>query len=177
MTYEDCERAMKILQSGNTEQLEKLAEELPHFPECADSFLGRPWITNAIDVGSLQAIEWMLSRGVTLDIGDDDGYTPLHSAIERENADKYQVLELLLASKAPVDKRGIHGYTPAHLAAARNDVKALKLIASYGADLSIRTIIDEDATPLEEARNRGSSDAVAYLESLSSFRVRPDDKR
>ena len=54
------------------------------------------------------------------------------------------------------------------MAAARDDVDALRLLVAYGADLSIRTEIDNYATPLEEARVLGKRNAVAYLEGLPS---------
>ena len=52
------------------------------------------------------------------------------------------------------------------MAAARDDVEALRILVRYGADLSIRTDIDDYATPLEEARNLGKVNAATYLESV-----------
>jgi len=40
----------------------------------------------------------------------------------------------------------------------------------YGADLTIRTEIDDYATPLEEARNLGKLEAVKYLEGVVTRR-------
>jgi len=58
------------------------------------------------------------------------------------------------------------------MAAARNDVTALKIFVKYGADLSIRTDIDDYATPLEEARilhnlKFNCSYAIAFLENIT----------
>lgn len=52
------------------------------------------------------------------------------------------------------------------MAAARDDVDALRLLVAHGAGLSIRTEIDDYATPLEEARSLGKLDALSYLESV-----------
>ena len=83
-----------------------------------------------------------------------------------ELAAKYEILELLLKHKAPLNIQGaFNDWTPAHLAAARDDVEALKLLVKYRADLSIRTRIDDHATPLEEARTLKKRKAVYYLES------------
>ena len=41
------------------------------------------------------------------------------------------------------------------MAAARDDVEALRILAAHGADLTIRTDIDDYATPLEETRMLG----------------------
>jgi ankyrin repeat protein len=108
----------------------------------------------------------MLKKGVDLDFTDEEGYTPLHCAIDREAADRHEILDLLLRAGAPVNLKGIDDGTPAHRAAARDDVEALRILVRYGADLSIRTNIDDYATPIERARNLGSHNALLYLESV-----------
>jgi ankyrin repeat protein len=165
---EDYNYIMDILAGGTHRQFEELSEILDGFPEGTDDFIFNHWITNAIDCGSKLSIEWMLSKGVNLDFREEDGYTPLLSAIERNAPDKYDVLELLLQHGAPVNEQGINDWTPLHMAAARNDIKALSLMLKYGADLSIKTRIDDYATPLEEARILNCEEAVRYLESVSS---------
>jgi ankyrin repeat protein len=65
-----------------------------------------------------------------------------------------------------VNRKGINDWTPAHMAAARDDVEALRLLVRYGADLTIRTDIDDYSTPLEEARSMGKLNAASYLESV-----------
>jgi ankyrin repeat protein len=52
------------------------------------------------------------------------------------------------------------------MAAARDDVEALRLLVQYGADLNIRTDVDDYSTPLEEARSLGKRNAASYLESV-----------
>jgi len=115
----------------------------------------------------MSAIQWMLATGIDLSFRDEEGYTPLLSAIERRSDDRYEVLRLLLDAGAPVNRKGINDWTPAHMAAARDDVEALRLLVAHGADLTIRTEIDEYATPLEEARHLRRYRAVAFLESVA----------
>ncbi len=165
--YLEYDKAVEALQLGSDERLEELAGEIADFPMGVDSFIHRRWIINAIDMGSVGSIAWMLSKGIDLNFRDDDGYTALHSALERSVADRHHVLRLLLAAGAPVNRNGIHGYTPAHFAAAKGDVEALRLLIDHGADLSIRTEIDKYATPLEVARFRGRNDVVQFLESIA----------
>ena len=100
---------------------------------------------------------------------DQEGYTALHAALERD-ADRGDLLELLLTAGAPVNAKGINDWTPAHMAAARDDVEALRVLVAHGADLTIRTGIDDRATPLEEGRILGSRNAVRFLEDLESRR-------
>ncbi len=109
-----------------------------------------------------------MHRGVELDFLELDGYTPVHSVLERSRDDRLELLDLLLRAGAPVNRKGVNDWTPAHKAAASDDVAALRVLVEHGADLSIRTAIDDCATPLEEARILGKLAAVKYLESVST---------
>ena len=165
--YRDYAYVLNILSTGTREQLEGLEQLVDGFPQGVDPFIGRRWIINAIDTGSVRAVEWMLSRGVDLAFRDEEGYTPLHSAIDRRGPIRLEMLEQLLRAGAPVNLKGINDWTPAHMAAARDDVDALRLLVRFGADLSMRTEIDDYATPLEEARTLRCRKAVNYLKSVS----------
>jgi ankyrin repeat protein len=146
--YEQYEQIIDVLASGSLEQLESLAEQIEDFPHGTDDFIDRYWIINAIDCGSKLSVEWMLSKGVNLDFTDDEGVTPLSSAIDRENPDRYEIIELLIKHGVPINRKGFNDWTPLHQAAAREDIKALELLVKRGADLSVRTDIDDYATPL-----------------------------
>ncbi|WP_457334855.1 ankyrin repeat domain-containing protein [Rhizobacter sp. P5_C2] len=159
----DYDFAMGLLTRGDEPQLEELAQLLPEFPSGVDELLGRRWIINAIDCGSLRSISWILSRGVDLSFEDEEGYTVLHAAIDRRGSERHQCLRLLLEAGAPVNARGINGWTPAHMAAVRDDVETLRVLRAYGADFTIRTQIDNYATPLEEATRSRKTAAVAFL--------------
>lgn len=175
MSSDDYTLAQEVLRSGDRARLEELAALLDAFPEGVDSFIGRRWILNAIDLAPQSTIEWMLEKGVDLAFRDEEGYTPLLAAIDSKRVDRYELLELLLRAGAPVDLKGINDWTPAHLAAARDDVEALRILVAHGADLSVRTDIDDFATPLEEARIVGSRNAAAFLEDVASHRIAAGD--
>lgn len=162
----DYQYVCEILREGDAKKLEELAALVDGFPHGQDGWLHRAWLTNAIDLGALATIEWMLEQGVDVTYRDDEGYSPAHSALERRTPDRLVVLEMLLEHGASPNVRGIHGWTPAHMAAARDDVDALRLLVRHGADLSLRTLIDDDATPLEEARRLRKAAAVEYLERV-----------
>jgi len=167
MNPSDYTLALDGLKSGDVARLEELAARLDGFPDGVDSWLGRRWILHAIDVGATATIEWMLSRGVDLAFRDNEGYTAVLVAIESRRADRLNLLERLLSAGAPVNLKGINDWTPAHMAAARDDIEALQVLIAHGADLSIRTGIDDYATPLEEARHLGRLKAAAFLEGVS----------
>jgi hypothetical protein len=159
-------RIVAVLESGTCDQMEALVLEIPAFPNGEDPYLGRRWITSALGVGSRLAVAWMLRKRVDLSFCDPWGYTPIHTALEREREDKYELLDALLSAGASVNLKGANDWTPAHMAAARDDVKALRILVRHGADLTIRTDIDDHTTPLEEARNLGKTSAVSFLESV-----------
>lgn len=157
---------MQLLASGTLEQLETASATEHTFPDGVDDVVGRRWIINALDSGSSSAIYWILEKGISLDFIDAEGRSPLLAVLERNSPDKYSMLEKLLLAGAPVNKKAFNGYTPAHQAASWDDVEALRILVRYGADLSIRTDIDERATPLEIARIRRSRNAATYLRSV-----------
>lgn len=162
--YREYERIMGVLACGRHDELTNLSREVDGFPNGVDGFIDRLWITNAIDCGSKLAVEWMIGRGVDLNFRDEEGYTVLHSVLERHRDDKHEVLRALLEAGAPVNAFGVNGWTPAHMAAACEDIEALKLLIEHNADLTIRTNIDDYSTPLEEARLLGKEKSVRFLE-------------
>lgn len=165
--YREYEEIIGVLACGGHEELSSLSRKVDGFPDGVDGFIGRHWITNAIDCGSKLSVEWMIGQGVNLNLRDEEGYTVLHSALERHRDDRHEILRALLQAGAPVNAFGVNGWTPAHMAAAREDIEALKLLIEHNADLSIRTNIDDYSTPLEEARLLGKEKSVRFLEEHS----------
>jgi ankyrin repeat protein len=163
----DYDEAMNSIINGDLKHLQFLTSEHEDFPNGQDSFIQRHWITNAVDCGTFEVVQWMLTQNVSLHFRDDEGYSPLHSAIDRENSDKHRVLELLCLAGANINAHGINDWTPLHMAAARNDVESLRILLTHGADTDIRTRIDSYATPLEEAKLLGSNDAVKFLQQFT----------
>lgn len=164
------EEILRVLSSGTLEDLDDLTLGVDGFPHGVDSVVGRRWIINAIDEGSLLSIKWMLSKGVDLNFCDDEGQTVLLAAIDREVADRLEVLELLLIHGAPANLQGIYEMAPAHLAALRNDVGALQILVRHGADLSMRDCNrDHDrGTPLENAEDMDATEAIEYLKEVTA---------
>jgi len=146
----DYDTIMESIMSGDLKALQEFSEIVDDFPTGCDHFIERHWITNAIDCGTFEVIEWMVDQKVSLHFRDDEGYTVLHSALERDKADKQKVLRLLIQAGADINAKGINDYTPAHKAAAWGDLDSLRLLVDSGADLTIRTEIDEYETPLGE---------------------------
>ena len=164
----DYDDIMKPLMAGDIALLSEFSEIVDDFPTGKDHFIGRHWITNAIDCGTAAVVEWMLEMGAPVVFHDDEGYSVLHAAIEREKPDRVKIASMLIAAGADVNAHGTYDFTPAHFAAVHNDVDILKLLVAAGADLTIQTRIDNYATPLQEIEYRGDSpDAMAYLRIAS----------
>lgn len=158
-----------LIRAADFEGMEELARCWKDFPNGKDDFIGRHWITNAIDCGNVEVVLWMLSNGASARIDATDGYSVLHSVIERNEADKYEMMKVLIDAGADVNEFGILGYTPAHQAAMRNDVEALRILHERGADFSLRTPVDDCATPLEEASALNRHDAVDAINFLKGL--------
>ena len=77
------------------------------------------------------------------------------------------IVELLLDSGADIHQVGINGYTPLHWAASDNDPEAIELLIARGADPNVKTNVDDYTTPLEEADDRGATDAAEALRRLT----------
>lgn len=162
------------LMNGNPIAWKKLAKQVNNFPNGCDEFIGRRWITNVIDCGSLKAVRWMLAQKIDLQFVDDEGYSVLHSCIDRTLSNKYNILQLLIDYKADINigtrakKLAVNGWSPLHLAAVRKDIKAVRLLLKNGANTHLKTCIDDYHTAEQEARKYGHSE-IANLIKNNSF--------
>jgi uncharacterized protein len=102
----------------------------------------------------------------------DDGFPPLIAALGTTRSvpgaprrtDVDDILRLLLAHGADPNLRGLNDYTPLHMAVAEGNLLAVQRLLDAGADLELRTGIDECETPLQMARAAGLADIAAMLE-------------
>jgi ankyrin repeat protein len=118
----------------------------------------------AIYHSPLPFIRQLLELGADPNYGDSAGFPSLIAALSStERADRYKILELLLAYGADIQQRGLNDYTPLHYAACIEDIPAMELLISRGADLHARTRIDDYATPLEEMEILGRGKAIEFL--------------
>ncbi len=163
---ENCNKfydVLDVLVTDDIDALDALKTKVDNFPNGQDSFTERHWITNAIGSGSLASVQWMVDQHVNLDFKDDEGWTVCMSSIDRDREDRHDILKILISAGADVNIRGAETCTPLHWAARRNDHKAIDILLAAGADPTIRTEIDEYATPEEEARIVGRSETADYI--------------
>ena len=147
-------RIHEAYQRGDLAALKDLLGDPPDFPNCrSPQGIGEIILEYAIYWSPLLFIRRLLELGADVNYHDPAGFPSLMAALSTSRADKHELLALLLSFGAEVRQRGINDYTPLHYAAALDDVKAIELLLSYGADPQARTNVDDYATPLEEAEN------------------------
>lgn len=124
---------LDALQTGDLAFLELYAESVLQFPDCRDNFVERHWLVNAVDVGTLDAVAWVLDRCPIVDFYDAERRSPLTAAIQRET-DSLDVVTLLLDRGADVNAKDNLEATPLHRAAGIGGEAVVKLLLDRGAD-------------------------------------------
>jgi ankyrin repeat protein len=146
------------IRAADLAKLEEYAETVDGFPQGADPEIG-PWIC-IFAGGPLVALRCAVDRGAPVDPEVDDGFPPLHAALDAGGPEVCVGLSLLIAAGADLKRHGFNDWTPLHMAAAKGNLRAVRLLLDAGADRSIRTRIDDHATAEEEARLLGQTAAA-----------------
>ncbi|HSS39791.1 MAG TPA: ankyrin repeat domain-containing protein [Polyangia bacterium] len=117
-------------------------------------------MVQAAFVCDLMRVRTLLARGADPDARDEDGRTPLFSALLGGSV---ALLGLLLESKANVNARDTRGATALHVAAEEVLPEAATLLIGRGADVDLQD--EEGNTPLGRAvfSARGRYDVVRLL--------------
>ena len=154
--------------AGDIEALEAALEHSPRWfdePMPHEFGLGHP-LEYAVYWSPLGFIEQLIAAGSNVNYDDDAGFPSLIAALSTDRhgrGDKLDVLRLLIRHGADLHQRGINDWTPLHYAASLRDLDALRLLLASGADPTLRTRIDDLATPLEEAEAAGFAEGAALL--------------
>jgi len=169
---EDYDHVTLALEKGDIAFLEERAVQDPDFPQGVDGFLGRHWLTNAIGSGNLESVEWFLNQDVDVNYQDDEGMSPLKSAIQHEHDDtvmgrehslSIDIVSLLLDAGADINARGILDVTPLHTAAAIGSVELVQFLLDNGADSLAMDSEYVPGYPVSYANKRNSPNVVALL--------------
>jgi ankyrin repeat protein len=118
-------------------------------------------IHDAANRGDLEKVQALLRSDPNLVLSkDDEGFTPLHQAVNRGHKD---VAELLLAHGADVNARlRVKGQeVPLHLAVAGGHKDVVGLLLAHGADVNAKN--NKGGTPLHLAAYLGHKDIVGLL--------------
>lgn len=107
-----------------------------------------------------EIVNILLSSGCDINIGNDEGVTPLHLAVRWKSSD---IAHKLILRGTDVNSRDYDGYTPLHEAATKNQYENVCMLLYYNALANEKTIMS-GATPFHMACNYESSTASAkYL--------------
>ena len=98
---------------------------------------------NAVLAGDVERMTFLVEKGAEINRRDKQGYTALHSAARRKDAD---VMKALIGLGADVTSRDQDGYTALDHAVLRNFGPGITELATAGADLDVRN--EEGFTPL-----------------------------
>jgi ankyrin repeat protein len=93
---------------------------------------GNTPLHNAVITGSVEMIEFLLSKGADIDAQNTQLNTPLHEAIQRRVEN---ISELLIEKGADLSKKNIHHQTPLHRAASLNQRRTGELLVARGASI------------------------------------------
>ena len=117
-------------------------------------------LVEAAFVCDLGRVRDLLARGANPDARDEDGRTPIFSAVL---GGSIGLLGMLLEAKADVNARDDHGWTALHVAAEEVVPEMASLLLARGADVNAAD--DEGNTPLGRAvfSARGRYEVVRLL--------------
>nr|XP_047127740.1 uncharacterized protein LOC101236217 [Hydra vulgaris] len=115
--------------------------------------------------GSIQALDILIKKNASIDIGELYERTPLHLAAEHGHLSCVKLL--ISISTAEVNSTDVQGMTPLHLAASNNHKKVVNLLIESGADIYFRD--NCDMNPLDYAAQCGHEKIVQILLGNGAF--------
>ena len=115
---------------------------------------------------AVNAMKWLETQGVDVNVRNPRGETPMHRAAAALN-DNRDAMEWLQAQGVNVNVRDASDRTPMHFAASFGILDALNWLETQGADINAR---DRDGnTPLHDATDNNNMEAMQW------FRIRGTD--
>lgn len=137
--------------------------EFPRMPLPWGLGLSEHILEYAVYWSPLPFIEALIRLGAQVDYRDDGGFPALMAALSSDRPDRFALIDLLLDHGANLHAHGFNDWTPLHHAVWLKDLEAVRLLLARGADASIRTRIDDQTTPLEDAEALGLDAAAAAM--------------
>ncbi|MFL6070260.1 MAG: ankyrin repeat domain-containing protein [Actinomycetes bacterium] len=167
LEYMSIERALR---GGRLDQLPESITAVPGYPNVQERYTWTPLVILAISWAPVPCVRELVAAGADVNVHVDDGFPAILGAVMSGRPDRLEPVGALIEAGADLEVHGINGWTALHSAACADDSEIVALLLQSGADANARTGIDDDATPLEEARRAGAAASVALLEEASHER-------
>ena len=114
----------------------------------------------AVKVGSHKSVCHLIEKGISPNVQDEEGRTPLMVACERAYN---RIVHILIEAGADVDAHGPLGTTPLIYAAGYGRYETVKLLLEKGADIGAKTTGTYPSTAAFAASANGHDDIVELL--------------
>ena len=108
--------------------------------------------------GAVEAVRFLVEEGVNKDDEDNDGWTPLLNAVDKNHL---PVIQYLLEHGANKDKAKIDGASPLYMAAYDGHLAVVQYLLEHGVDKDKTS--NEGASPLWAAAQEGHLVVIQYL--------------
>ena len=118
---------------------------------------GKSLLHYAVLGSAADVVELLLSRGMSPNIKDTTGETPIFDCARKA---KLKIAKILLNNKANVNIENSRKETPLHLACAKGDIDFIKLLVENGA---ITSKTSDGKLPIHYAILGGNSNCLNYL--------------
>ena len=150
--------AFEAFQAGDFARLEEMAKDSP-FPCGTDGWIGRHWLSTAIETGNPDAVAWVLSKRPKIDYVDSEGFTALMTCVQLEYDSPpldpddamqrtIRIIDLLCDAGATINLGATLGETVLHAAARWSSPAVVRHLLAKGAD---PTVWDHEYVPRQPA--------------------------
>jgi len=157
----DCTLAHLATVSGCRETLSCALDLNPGALNARDR-QGRTCLLMAVQAGYAELCTFLLARGARADLGDTDGWTPLHEAAAKGKGSAVRFINILPLTPSTLAATDTYNHTPLHVACKRSSsAAAVAVLLAAGADPLARVACG--TTCLHIAVWQGDAAVVAVL--------------
>uniref|UniRef100_A0A3P8Y7E1 Cortactin-binding protein 2 n=1 Tax=Esox lucius TaxID=8010 RepID=A0A3P8Y7E1_ESOLU len=149
---------LQAASQGNVTLLSMLLNPDPTDPHCHLEEHPTSALFSAAQNGHTDCVKLLLTSGVSADVSDENGFTPLHFAAAHGHC---SCVEALVSGGAGVDRGAVGGQTPLFLASGAGRVDCTRALLNAGADRSLATA--DSCTALHAAVSLGHVETLRLL--------------